>query len=113
MNQPAAGFMADVPSGTIGAFYTADPSYGPAYYNVVLFDPRQTSDTQGLNNAIFVSNAGAQQPGPAVGCVFTSPDDSNCSDFNWLPSHDVFGNQVAPANEYMPLALNRMMSAPG
>ena len=106
MNQPAAGFMGDVPNGAIGAFYTADPSQGPPYFNIVLFDPRQTSDTQGLNNAIFVSNAGPPHPGPAVGCVFTSPDDSNYSDFNWLPSQDVFGNQVAPANQYMPLALS-------
>ena len=108
MNQPAAGFMSDVPSGAIGAFYTADPSQGPPYYNIVLFDPRQTGDTQGSNNAIFVSNAGSPHPGPAQGCVFTSPNDANYSDFNWLPSQDVFGNQVAPSNEYMPLALTNI-----
>jgi hypothetical protein len=102
MNTGATGYMSNIPNSTIGAFYTADPSQGPPYYNVVLFDPRQSTDTAGLGNAQWV-NVGSNQPGQ--GCVFTSPSDTNYSDFNWLPGQDVFGNQVAPTNEYMPLTL--------
>jgi Flp pilus assembly protein TadG len=105
LNNPAAGFMADVPSGAIGAFYTADPSQGPPYFNIVLFDPRQTTDTQGLNNAIYVNS---NNNGPARGCSFSQGNDETYSDFNWLPSQDVFGNQVDPANAYTPLALTNV-----
>ncbi len=105
MNNPAAGFMADVPSGAIGAFYTADPSQGPPYFNIVLFDPRQTTDTQGLNNAIYVNS---NNNGPARGCSFSQGLDETYSDFNWLPSQDVFGNQVDPANAYTTLALTNV-----
>ena len=47
MNTGGTGFMSDVPAGAIGAFYTADPSQGPPYYNIVMFDPRQTGDSSG------------------------------------------------------------------
>lgn len=98
MNSNGTGFMSDVPNSTIGAFYTADPSQGPPYYNIVLFDPRQTSDTNGNNNSIAISNAN--------GCQFSNGTTTNYNDFNWLPSQDVFGNQIAPSNEYQSLSLS-------
>lgn len=101
MNSGGTGFMSDVPNSTIGAFYTADPSQGPPYYNIVLFDPRQTSDTNGNSNSISISNAN--------GCTFSNGTTTNYSDFNWLPSQDVFGNQVAPGTqptEYQALTLS-------
>jgi Flp pilus assembly protein TadG len=104
MNTGGAGFMANVPAGAIGAFYTADPAQGPPYYNIVLFNPMQTTDTAGNSNSLFIPVTGNPPP-PAYKCVFTSPSDTNYSDFNWLPGQDVFGNQIAPANEYQPLAL--------
>jgi hypothetical protein len=91
--------MSDIPNSTIGAFYTSDPSQGK--YMAVLFDPRQPTDTHGTSNSQFV-NVGNGQPGQ--GCVFTNSE-QNYSDFTWLPSQDVFGNQVAPTNEYQTLAL--------
>jgi Flp pilus assembly protein TadG len=99
MNTNGSGYMSDIPNSTIGAFYTSDPSQGK--YMAVLFDPRQTTDTAGTNNSQWV-NVGNSQPGQ--GCVFTNSE-QNYSDFTWLPSQDVFGNQVAPANEYQSLAL--------
>ena len=96
MNSNGTGFMSDVPAGSIGAFYTADPSQGPPYYNTVLFDPRQSGDGSN-NNSIAASNA--------HGCQFNGSTTTNYSDFNWLPGQDVFGNQVAPSNEYQSLAL--------
>jgi hypothetical protein len=99
--------MADIPNGAIGAFYAADPAqvaqYG--YYNIVLFDPRQTSDSSNsyyLNtNSITVTNS--------PGCTFPvephNQTTTSYSDFNWLPSQDVFGNEVAPSNKYQSLAL--------
>jgi Flp pilus assembly protein TadG len=93
MNTGGTGYMSDVPGGAVGAFYAADPSQGPPYYNVVLFNPQQTSDTNGTNNSTGVSNA--------TGCTFqggnTVPD---YSDFKWLPLQDVFGNHVNPSNAY-------------
>ena len=35
MNTGGAGYMSNVPAGTIGGFYTADPSQGPPYYNIL------------------------------------------------------------------------------
>jgi hypothetical protein len=63
---------------------------------IVLFDPRQTGDSSN-NNSIAVSNA--------PGCTFNGATTTTYSDFNWLPGQDVFGNQVAPSNEYQSLAL--------
>jgi Flp pilus assembly protein TadG len=84
-------------TGSIGAFYAADPAQvaqsGP--YMIVLFDPRQTADSGG-NNSIAIT---------APGCTFNGNTTTTYSDFNWLPGQDVFGNQVAPSNEYQALAL--------
>jgi hypothetical protein len=63
---------------------------------IVLFDPRQTGDSSN-NNSIAISNA--------QGCTFNGSTTTTYSDFNWLPGQDVFGNQVAPSNEYQPLGL--------
>lgn len=99
MNSGGTGFMSNVPAGTIGAFYTADPAQKAQYgaYQIVLFDPRQTSDSNGNSNSIAISNA--------PGCKFNGSTTETYSDFNWLPSQDVFGNQIAPANEYQSLSL--------
>ena len=108
MNSNGTGYMSDIPNSTIGAFYTADPSEvaedGP--YQIVMFDPRQTSDSNNnQGNSIYVSTTGGSPTAP--GCVFSNSgdQDTNYSDFAWLPSQDVFGNQVAPANEYTSLSL--------
>jgi Flp pilus assembly protein TadG len=95
MNSGGTGFMSDIPNRTIGAFYTSDPSQGQ--YMIVLFDPRQTSDTNGSSNSISTPNAN--------GCQFSGGTTGTYSDFNWLPGQDVFGNQVAPTNEYQSLSL--------
>jgi hypothetical protein len=98
MNTGGAGYMANVPTGAIGAFYAADPAQvaKSGAYMIVLFDPRQTGDSS-PNNSIAVSNAPA--------CTFNGGTVTSYSDFNWLPGQDVFGNQVGPSNEYQPLAL--------
>jgi Flp pilus assembly protein TadG len=106
MNTGGTGYMADIPAGAIGAFYTADPAQkaqdGP--YSIVLFNPSQTGDSS-YPNSIYVPITPASAAG--AGCVFSNPGDqeTNYSDFHWLPSQDVFGNQVAPANEYQSLTL--------
>ncbi len=91
MNTNGTGFMSDIPGGTLGSFYTSDPNQGK--YNIVLFNPNQTGDSQG-NNSVTTS---------APGCIFDGTTTTNDNDFNWLPSQDVFGNQVAPTNEYLSL----------
>jgi Flp pilus assembly protein TadG len=95
MNTGGTGFMSNVPAGSIGAFYASDPSQGS--YAVVLFDPRQSSDTNGSSNSIAISNA--------TGCQFNGSTTTVYSDFNWLPAKDVYGNQVAPSNAFQSLTL--------
>jgi Flp pilus assembly protein TadG len=98
MNTGGAGYISNIPGGAIGAFYAADPAQvaQSGAYMIVLFDPRQTGDSSN-NNSIAISNA--------QGCTFNGSTTTTYSDFNWLPGQDVFGNQVAPSNEYQPLGL--------
>jgi Flp pilus assembly protein TadG len=94
MNTKGTGYMSDVPAGAIGGFYTSDPAQG-SYINV-LFNPSQTSDSSN-NNSVTLPNAN--------GCTFDGTTTTAYSDFNWLPSQDIYGNQVAPSNAYLPLTL--------
>ncbi len=95
MNTNGAGYMANVPAGSSGGFYTSDPAQGT--YIDVLFNPNQNSDSSG-SNSVYLPNAN--------GCKFDGALTSMYgTDLNWLPGQDVFGNQVAPSNEYLPLAL--------
>lgn len=102
MNTNGTGFMSDISNGSIGGFYAADPSQvvqnGGVPYHIVLFDPRQTSDSSGNSDSVAISNAN--------NCAFNGSTTTDYSDFAWLPSQDVFGNQIAPANEYQSLTLN-------
>jgi Flp pilus assembly protein TadG len=109
MNTGGTGYMSDVASGAIGAFYTADPaqkaSSGP--YNILLFNPMQTSDSNSSGNSIAAA---------AKNCAFDGSTTSDYSDIKWLPSRDVFGNQVAPTNEYQSLTLtgsHNVLTGPG
>jgi Flp pilus assembly protein TadG len=93
MNSGGTGFMSNVPAGATGAFYTADPSQGPPYYNILMFNPTDTSDSSGNNDSLYVN-------GTATGCQFNGGNGTtNYSDFAWLPGRDVFGNQVAPGTQ--------------
>ena len=101
MNHNGTGFMSNVPAGATGAFYTADPSQGPPYYNILMFNPMDTSDSSGNNDSLYIN-------GSANGCTFNNGSTNDYSDFSWLPSQDVFGNQVAPGaqpTEYQSLSL--------
>jgi Flp pilus assembly protein TadG len=95
MNTGGSGYMASIPAGAIGGFYTSDPAQGT--FIDVLFNPNQTSDSSSSTNSVYLPNA--------KGCTFDNSLSGTYSDFNWLPGQDVFGNQVAPSNEYLPLAL--------
>jgi len=89
MNNGGTGFMSNIPSGAIGAFYTSDPAQGS--YQIVLFNPWQTGDSSN-NNSITSSNAN--------GCNFSGGTSTDYSDFDWLPKQDVYGNLVKPTNAY-------------
>ena len=89
MNSGGTGFMANIPTGTIGSFYTSDPSQGS--YQVVMFNPWQSGDSNN-NNSVNTSNAN--------GCNFSGGTTTDYSDFAWLPNKDVYGNLVNPTNAY-------------
>ena len=97
------GYMANVPAGATGAFYTADPAQKAQYgaYMILMFNPTDTSDSSGNNDSVYIN-------GSANGCQFNNGSTNTYSDFQWLPSQDVFGNQVAPGNEYQALALTNV-----
>jgi Flp pilus assembly protein TadG len=96
MNTNGAGYMANVPAGAIGGFYTSDPAQGT--YLDAMFNPNQTTDSSNSTNSLYLPNAN--------GCLFDGTlTGMYGTDLNWLPGQDVFGNQVAPTNEYLPLAL--------
>jgi hypothetical protein len=96
MNTGGSGYLANIPAGAIGGFYTSDPAQGS--YIDVLYNPNQTSDSSSSSNSVYLPNAN--------GCIFDNTlTNIYGTDLNWLPGQDVFGNQVAPSNEYLPLAL--------
>ena len=96
MNNGGTGFMANIPAGAIGSFYTADPAQGTFFIN--LFNPWQTA-ASGSNNSIAVTGA-------APGCQFSSGTTTTYSDYAWLPGSDVYGNSVNPANAYKTITMN-------
>jgi Flp pilus assembly protein TadG len=106
MNTGGTGYMSNVPAGAVGAFYTADPAQKAQYgaYMIVLFDPMQSTDSSPNNSNAIGAVAGSD----ATGCQFNGSTTNTYSDFNWLPSQDVFGNQVAPTNEYQSLTLTNI-----
>ncbi len=96
MNTGGSGYMSDVPAGAIGGFYTSDPAQGTYMY--ALFSPTQTTDSSSNTNSVYLPNAS--------GCLFDGAlTGTYGTDLNWLPGRDVFGNQVAPSGEYLPLTL--------
>ena len=96
MNNGGTGFMANIPAGTIGSFYTSDPAQGTFFIN--LFNPWQTSANTGTNS-IAVTSA-------APGCQFASATTTTYSDFAWLPGTDVYGNSVNPTNAYKSITMS-------
>jgi hypothetical protein len=97
MNNGGTGYMANIPAGAIGSFYTADPAQGTFFIN--LFNPWQTA-ANGSNNSIAVTAA-------APGCQFASGTTTTYSDFSWLPGTDVYGNSVSPAtNPYKTITMS-------
>jgi Flp pilus assembly protein TadG len=94
MSNGGTGYMSNIPAGAIGSFYTSDPAQGT--YMILMYNPWQTGDTGG-NNSIAVSGSG---------CKFSGGTTGDYSDFTWLPSQDVYGNQVSPANAYLSLTLS-------
>lgn len=94
LNTGGTGYMANIPAGTIGAFNAADP---PGNSFSVLYNPIQAGHAA-ANNSVSIA-------GTAPGCKFVGGASGNISDFDWLPSTDVYGNSVAPGTAYKSLSL--------
>jgi Flp pilus assembly protein TadG len=96
MNTGGTGFMADIPAGAYGSFYSSDPSSARTFY--VLYNPWQTT--------VNTSNNSVNVDASAVGCGFAAAGaQSSYNDFDWLPATDIFGNSVKPANAYQSITL--------
>jgi hypothetical protein len=88
MNTGGTGYMSDIPAGAVGAFYSSDP--GSKSFTV-LYNPWQLQSNNATGNDRYLN---------ASGCRFNGGTSGNDSDILWIPSTDVFGNQVNPANAY-------------
>lgn len=80
----------DVPAGMIGSFYSDDPGGSNGF--TLMFNPWQTTVnvSGGNGNSSYVSG---------TGCGFNGSHNST-ADLRWLPTTDVYGNQVNPGNAY-------------
>ena len=85
-----------VPAGIVGALYTADPSQGT--YFIAMFYPWASSPgtTYGATRSPEPPN-----PNSTPGCEFNSNGGSTTiNDLAWLPTTDVYGNQLNPSNAF-------------
>lgn len=91
-------YTTSVPTGAIGSLYSTDPDVAHGF--ILMYNPWQTSSNKSNNsineggNGCTNFNAGGKTSG------------SPFADFKWLPSQDVFGNQVNPSNAYKSLTLS-------
>jgi Flp pilus assembly protein TadG len=93
-------YTSTVSTGAIGAFYTNDPAQGNGF--ITLFSPWQISSSNKNGNSIAESGTNFGNDN----CKFDGGTTSKYSDFAWLPSQDVFGNQINPAtNPYQSVTL--------
>lgn len=94
-------YTSSVPTGAIGAIYTSDPGSTTIY---TTFNPWQTSSSNKSGNSLYEGGTSKYNP---TGCQFDpSTYTSNYSDFKWVPSQDVFGNQINPSNAYQSVTLS-------
>lgn len=93
-------YTSSVPTGAIGALYSNDPAQGNGITE--MFNPWQISSNNGGSQANSIYEGGS-------GCDFTTSRTKGSpayyTDFKWLPSQDVFGNQVSPSNAYQTVTL--------
>jgi len=88
----------------VGAVYSDDPGTGTNFDLMMNQWTNPAAQTpQSLGNAADEYNTNAAMS-PA-GCSFSGSlqNTGNPSDFQWWPLTDVYGNQLAPANEYLPV----------
>jgi len=90
MNTGGTGYMSDIPAGAYGEIYANDPSQGNGIRT--LWSPWGVNDTD-----ITADNTTDQ-----TGCNFGT---NQYGDFAWLPTSDVFGNSVNPANAYQSITI--------
>ena len=93
------GYMSDIPSGAIGVMISSDP-WATKEIDVLNY-PWQTNDNSG-NSTIASSNGPSTK---VTGCQFASGTVTDYSDFAWLPSQDIYGNQINPSNSYQSVTL--------
>jgi Flp pilus assembly protein TadG len=95
-NTPHAGFIANIPTGTIGGIYSVDPTTSTKTFTLM------------ANYVDASGNSGLDQLSTTTpSCLWNMSGSSSTSaqfnDFAWLPASDVFGNSVKPAlNPYKP-----------
>ena len=97
------GLYPNTPLGMVGTIYSDDPGTGTNF--VLMFNQwtnAAAQTPQSLGNASDEYNTNAYMS-PA-GCSFSGGQNTgNPSDFAWFPLADVYGNQLNPANAYLPV----------
>jgi hypothetical protein len=97
------GLYPNTPLGMVGAIYSDDPGTGTNF--VLMFNQwtnAAAQTPQSLGNASDEYNTNAYMT--PSGCGFSGGQNTgNPSDFQWWPTTDVYGNQLNPANAYLPV----------
>lgn len=89
--QPGPAFYtSDVPAGMVGALGGTDPPSNTAFLLFKSWTTVKTSTYEETSNQYVVP------PAPGTGCTFAGSH-NNLSDFAWLPTTDVYGNNLINA----------------
>jgi hypothetical protein len=100
------GFIGTLGPGTIGTIYSEDPGQTNAFDGMM--SPWHHTQNMGK---LFAGTAGgaisSEYPSSGNGgvdnCLFNTAN--NFDDFKYLPRTDLFGNDLLPANNYLPVTL--------
>lgn len=106
-SQPAAGMGSGsynfagapggvIPTGMVHEIYSSDPSQNSGNHYLLLSFGTYYSNPTKYSNSIYVTSTNA--PGCALGGGQTVSSPYTGTDFAWIPSNDVFGNQLNPSN---------------
>lgn len=104
MNTGGTGFMANIPSGMVGSIMGNDPPYSSTNTYSFLLNPYSTSASSGF---VLASNL--------TGCTTGSTANiADIPDISWLPTTDVYGNQLNPAlHPYLPVSTTTVATPAG
>lgn len=103
------GFLGTIGPGTIGTIYSNDPPANSNTSFLAMASPWHPTQNMGINGTPeFGATDSSYSKNMVATCRFNDDVNSNendLTDFKYLPRTDLFGNDVVPANNYLPVTL--------